>query len=93
MNKEKEEIKVSEIYDQIIAYLVNNRNISLSKIEEYFNQNTKCISNKLDYFAKNIENGEKIKEELIEMNNQASSNLNQVHCYYHTRIVVYYFHK
>jgi hypothetical protein len=78
MNKEKEEIKVSEIYDQIIAYLVNNRNISLSKIEEYFNQNTKCISNKLDYFAKNIENGEKIKEELIEMNNQASNNLNQV---------------
>ena len=78
MNKEKEEIKVSEIYDQIIAYLVNNRNISLSKIEEYFNQNTKCISNKLDYFAKNIENGEKIKEELIEMNNQASNNLNQI---------------
>ena len=78
INKENEENKVSEIYDQLITYLVNNRNVCLSKIDDFFKQNTQYISNKLDYFAKNIEDGEKIKEELIEIANQPSGKFNQV---------------
>ena len=76
INKENEENKVNDIYEQLIAYLINNRNICLNKIEDLFNENTKLISDKLDLFTQNIEKGEKIKEELINITNQNFEKLN-----------------
>ena len=78
INKENEENKVNEIYDQLIAYLINNKNICLNKIDEFFKDNTKCISDKLDYFGEKIQNAEKLKEELIEIANEPNGKLNQI---------------
>jgi hypothetical protein len=78
INKENEENKVIEIYDQLIAYLINSKNVCLNKIDDFFKNNTKYISDKLDYFSEKIQNGEKIKEELIEISNEPTGRLNQI---------------
>ena len=78
INKENEENKVIEIYDQLIAYLINCKNVCLNKIDDLFKNNTKYISDKLDYFSEKIQNGEKIKEELIEISNEPTGRLNQI---------------
>ena len=78
INKENEENKVIEVYDQLIAYLINNKNICLNKIDDFFKNNTKYISDKLDYFSEKIQNAEKLKEELIEISNVPSGKLNQI---------------
>ncbi len=78
INKENEENKVIEIYDQLIAYLINSKNVCLNKIDDFFKNNTKYISDKLDYFSEKIQNAEKLKEELIEISNEPNGRLNQI---------------
>ena len=78
INKENEENKVIEVYDQLIAYLINSKNVCLNKIDDFFKNNTKYISDKLDYFSEKIQNAEKLKEELIEISNEPNGRLNQI---------------
>ena len=62
-NKENEEKKIIEIYEQLLNLLVTNRNNYLIKIEEIYQENTGNMNKKLENFAEIIDIAEKLKED------------------------------
>ena len=62
-NKENEEKKLIEIYEQLLNILVTNRNNYLIKIEEIYQENTNNMNKKLENFAEIIDIAEKLKED------------------------------
>ena len=62
-NKENEEKKIIEIYEQLLNLLVTNRNNYLIKIEEIYQENTGNMNKKLENFDEIIDIAEKLKED------------------------------
>ena len=62
-NKENEEKKLIEIYEQLLNILVTNRNNYLIKIEEIYQENTNNMNIKLENFGEIINIAEKLKED------------------------------
>ena len=62
-NKENEEKKIIEIYEQLLNLLVTNRNNFLIKIEEIYQENTGNMNKKLENFTEIIDIAEKLKED------------------------------
>jgi len=62
-NKEKEEKKIIEIYEQLLNLLVTHRNNYLIKIEELYQENANNMNKKLENFSQIIDVAEKLKED------------------------------
>ena len=77
-NKENTENKINEIFDKIINYLINIRNQYLFKIDEYIKENSKNLSDKLEYFSEKIEFAENIKENLLKYSENDVININNI---------------
>ena len=77
-NKENEEKKIIEIYEQLLNLLVTNRNNFLIKIEELFQENTSNMNKKLENFAEIIDIAEKLKEDFEAIADQAPYEFNHL---------------
>jgi hypothetical protein len=77
-NKENEEKKIIEIYEQLINLLVTNRNNFLIKIEEIYQENTGNMNKKLENFAEIIDIAEKLKEDFEAIAEQAPYEFNHL---------------
>ena len=77
-NKEKEEINLIEIYEQILNTLVNNRNNYLIKIEEIYQENANNMNKKLEKFAEIIDIAGKLKEDFETINDKAPYEFNNL---------------
>ena len=77
-NKENEEKKLIEIYDQLINILVTNRNNYLIKIEEIFQENINNMNNKLNNFEEIIDIAIKLKEDFDTIYSKAPYEFNHL---------------
>ena len=77
-NKENEEKKIIEIYEQLLNLLVTNRNNFLIKIEEIYQENTGNMNKKLENFAEIIDIAEKLKEDFEVIAEQAPYEFNHL---------------
>ena len=77
-NKEKEEKKIIEIYEQILNILINNRNNYLIKIEELYQENTRNMNKKLENFDEIIDLSEKLREDFEVIDIQAPYEFNNL---------------
>ena len=77
-NKEKEEKKIIEIYEQLLNLLVSNRNNYLIRIEELYQENASNMSKKLENFAEIIDIAEKLKEDFALIFEQAPYEFNHL---------------
>ena len=77
-NKEKEEKKIIEIYEQLLNLLVTNRNNYLIRIEELYQENASNMSKKLENFAEIIDIAEKLKEDFALIFEQAPYEFNHL---------------
>ena len=77
-NKENEEKKIIEIYEQLLNLLVTNRNNYLIKIEEIYQENTGNMNKKLENFAEIIDIAEKLKEDFEAIAEQAPYEFNHL---------------
>ena len=77
-NKENEEKKIIEIYEQLLNLLVTNRNNFLIKIEEIYQENTGNMNKKLENFAEIIDIAEKLKEDFEAIADQAPYEFNHL---------------
>ena len=84
-NKENEEKKIIEIYEQLLNLLVTNRNNFLTnrnnfliKIEEIYQENTGNMNKKLENFAEIIDIAEKLKEDFEAIADQAPYEFNHL---------------
>ena len=77
-NKENEEKKIIEIYEQLLNLLVTNRNNFLIKIEEIYQENTGNMNKKLENFAEIIDIAEKLKEDFEAIAEQAPYEFNHL---------------
>ena len=77
-NKENEEKKIIEIYEQLINLLVTNRNNYLIKIEEIYQENTGNMNKKLENFAEIIDIAQKLKEDFEAIAEQAPYEFNHL---------------
>ena len=77
-NKENEEKKLIEIYDQLINILVTNRNNYIIKIEEIYQENIINMNRKLNKFEEIIDNAEKLKEDFDTIYNKAPYEFNHL---------------
>jgi len=77
-NKEKEEKKIIEIYEQLLNLLVTNRNNYLLKIEELYQENENNMSKKLENFEQIIDIAEKLKEDFALIFEQAPYEFNHL---------------
>ena len=60
-NKEIEEKSINMYFDNIFKYLSNKKNEYLSQIDNIFTDNAKKLSQKLEIFSQQIEQGESLK--------------------------------
>ena len=60
-NKEVEEKNINMYFDNIFKYLNNKKNEYLSQIDSIFTDNAKKLSQKLEIFSQQIEQGESLK--------------------------------
>ena len=77
-NKENEEKKLIEIYEQLLNVLITNRNNYLIKIEEIYRENTNNMNQKLESFSENINIAEKLKEDFSTICNKAPYEFNHL---------------
>ena len=77
-NKENEEKKIIEIYEQLLNLLVTNRNNFLIKIEEIYQENTGNMNKKLENFGEIIDIAEKLKEDFEAIADQAPYEFNHL---------------
>ena len=77
-NKDNEEKKLIEIYEQLLNILVTNRNNYLIKIEEIYQENTNNMNKKLENFAEIINIAEKLKEDFSTIYNKAPYEFNNL---------------
>ena len=77
-NKENEEKKIIEIYEQLLNLLVTNRNNFLIKIEEIYQENTGNMNKKLENFSEIIDIAEKLKEDFEAIADQAPYEFNHL---------------
>ena len=77
-NKENEEKKIIEIYEQLLNLLVTNRNNFLIKIEELYQENTGNMNKKLENFGEIIDIAEKLKEDFEAIADQAPYEFNHL---------------
>ena len=77
-NKEKEEKKIIEIYEQILNILINNRNNYLIKIEELYQENANNMNQKLENFDEIIEVAENLKEDFKNISSLAPYEFNHL---------------
>ena len=76
--KEKEELNLIEIYEQILNILVNNRNNYLIKIEEIYQENSINMNKKLEKYAEIIDIAGKLKEDFETINDKAPYEFNNL---------------
>lgn len=77
-NKENEEKKIIEIYEQLLNVLVTNRNNFLIKIEEIYQENTNNMNKKLEKLSEIINIAEKLKEDFDTIYDTAPYEFNQL---------------
>ena len=77
-NKEKEEKKIIEIYEQLLNILVSNRNNYLIKIEELYQENANNMNQKLENFDEIIEVAENLKEDFKNISSLAPYEFNHL---------------
>ena len=77
-NKENEEKKIIEIYEQLLNLLVTNRNNFLIKIEEIYQENSGNMNKKLENFDEIIDIAEKLKEDFEAIAEQAPYEFNHL---------------
>ena len=77
-NKENEEKKIIEIYEQLLNVLVTNRNNFLIKIEEIYQENTNNMNEKLEKLSEIINIAEKLKEDFDTIYDTAPYEFNQL---------------
>ena len=75
-NKQNEEKKIIEIYEELSNLLITNRNNYLIKIEEIYQQNKSKMTKKLENFEEIIEISEKLKEDFSTLHNVAPNEFN-----------------
>ena len=75
-NKQNEEKKIIEIYEELTNLLITNRNNYLIKIEEIYQQNKSKMNKKLENFEEIIEISEKLKEDFSTLHNVAPNEFN-----------------
>ena len=77
-NKENEEKKIIEIYEQLLNVLITNRNNFLIKIEEIYQENTNSMNKKLEKLSEIINIAEKLKEDFDTIYDTAPYEFNQL---------------
>lgn len=77
-NKQDEEEKINNLFDQISAFLINKKAEALENIDLIFSNNTKMISDKLEYFCTKIENAEEMKGHIQKVMNNQSYRINDL---------------
>ena len=75
-NKQNEEKKIIEIYEELINLLITNRNNYLIKIEEIYQQNKSTMNKKLENFEEIIDISEKLKDDFYTLHNKAPNEFN-----------------
>ena len=75
-NKQNEEKKIMEIYEELSNLLITNRNNYLMRIEEIYQQNKNIMNKKLEQFKEIIEISEKLKEDFYTLHNKAPNDFN-----------------
>ena len=75
-NKQNEEKKIIEIYEELSNLLITNRNNYLMRIEEIYQQNKNIMNKKLEQFKEIIEISEKLKEDFYTLHNKAPIDFN-----------------
>ena len=64
VNKTNEEKKVEAIYDTMINYLINNKKVFLSKVNDLFTENKNVLSMQIENLANKIETIECLQNDL-----------------------------
>ena len=75
-NKQNEEKKIIEIYEELTNLLITNRNNYLIKIEEIYQQNKSTMYKKLESFEEIIDISEKLQEDFSTLQNKAPNEFN-----------------
>ena len=75
-NKQNEEKKIVEIYEELTNLLITNRNNYLIKIEEIYQQNKSIMNKKLENFEEIIDISEKLKEDFYTLHDKAPNEFN-----------------
>ena len=75
-NKQNEEKKIIEIYEELSNLLITNRNNYLIKIEEIYQQNKSTMNKKLESFEEIIEISEKLQDDFSTLLNKAPNEFN-----------------
>ena len=75
-NKQKEEKKIIEIYEELMNLLITNRNNYLIKIEEIYQQNKNNMNKKLENFEEIIDISEKLKDDFYTLHDKAPNEFN-----------------
>ena len=78
-NKENEEKKINDVFNELIETVKIKRDELLSKIDKLFTENAKKLSNKLEIFSNKLEKSESIKNQILSFqNNQEEINFSQI---------------
>ena len=75
-NKQNEEKKIIEIYDELQNLLLTNRNNYLIKIEEIYQQNKINMNKTLEHFEEIMNISEKLKDDFSFVHNKAPNEFN-----------------
>ena len=75
-NKQSEEKKIIEIYEELTNLLITNRNNYLIKIEEIYQQNKSTMNKKLESFEEIIDISEKLQDDFSTLQNKAPNEFN-----------------
>ena len=75
-NKQNEEKKIIEIYDELQNILLTNRNNYLIKIEEIYQQNKINMNKTLEHFEEIMNISEKLKDDFSFVHNKAPNEFN-----------------
>ena len=75
-NKQNEEKKIIEIYEELTNLLITNRNNYLIKVEEIYQQNKSIMDKKLDNLEEIIDISEKLKEDFYTLHDKAPNEFN-----------------
>lgn len=77
-NKNTEEERVSNLYDNVIKFLDERRNEIIENINDLFAGNADKLSEKLDYFSSKMEDAEELKGHILSVMNNETQEINEV---------------
>ena len=77
-NKETEEKRINNFFEQIINFLKNKKMEIMNQIDSLFTENARKLSQKLEIFSNKIEQSENLKNIIDEYSNNANINFLEI---------------